>query len=85
MNRGSKERVSETQLAGGQIAGLGQTNAATRATLLGDSNRHTRRVEHDATCRKQRTGSLPTRHRYGGPSRRIRGPRRRSGKSMSEQ
>lgn len=62
VNRGSKERVSETQLAGGQMAGLDQTNAATEAAPLSASNRYTGRVEHDATYRKQRTGCMSTRH-----------------------
>ena len=83
MNRGSKERVSETQLAGGQIAGLDQTNAATKAAPLGTSNRNTRRVEHDATYRKQRTGCVSTRHRRGGVSSSNPGAAEAAGKPMS--
>jgi hypothetical protein len=85
VNRGSKERISETQLAGGQVAGLDQTNAATKAAPLSVSNRYTRRVEHDATHRKQRIGCISTRHGNEEPNRRIREPRVRPGKPMSAQ
>ncbi len=58
--------VSETPLAGVEIAGFRQTNTAAKGAILRASNRHTGRVEHDATHRKQRIGYMSTRHNREG-------------------
>jgi len=77
--------ISETQGAGFKSRVSGQTNAPANAAFPRASNRHTGRVEHDATYRKQRTGCMSTRHRREEVNRSNPGDAKLAGKPMSAQ